>query len=269
MSINLKPVFPLACFLAWLLFVVSCEKPDGPPVTPEEPPRPDTTIVIGFGDTVTVPVDTTIASFYFTNNYCVAACSIAFTNNSYNASSSYHWDFGDAQPNAPSTSNLIHPVHYYKLSGSYQVELTALRNGEYYRDTQVVVINRPSMPYTVGSTRSEYGEGFVQTSDGGYVVAGSIEIENAGFNVYLLKTDASRNILWQKNFGGSENDNGNAVQQTPDGGFIITGSKTTMGYRDLYLIRTDADGNTMWGKHMAASAIREDMLLYAPMMVGL
>jgi len=54
----------------------------------------------------------------------------------------------------------------------------------------------------------------------------------------------------QKTYGGSSDDEGNFIQQTTDGGFILAGNTISFGdtTQDVYLIRTDSNGDTIWTK---------------------
>ncbi len=57
-------------------------------------------------------------------------------------------------------------------------------------------------------------------------------------------------MTWTKTYGGIENDKGNSIAPTIDGGFIITGERqlTTNGYYDVYILRVDSIGDTLWTK---------------------
>ena len=101
---------------------------------------------------------------------------------------------------------------------------------------------------TFGGSYNDYGESVQQTSDGGYLIAGSTSSYGAGYSdVYLIKTNASGIEQWYNTFGGIGDDGGYSIQQTSDGGNIITGSTNSFEvYHDVYLIKTDANGDLQW-----------------------
>jgi hypothetical protein len=106
-----------------------------------------------------------------------------------------------------------------------------------------------------GGTNNSYhvsreSAGAVATADGGYVLAGQSDIFLQGTNGWMLKTDASGNILWQKTYTGLTANDGNVFEQviqTSDGGYAVTGSSwtsdLTYGGPGLWVIKTDSDGN--------------------------
>ena len=51
-------------------------------------------------------------------------------------------------------------------------------------------------------------------------------------------------------FGGTDYHRGNSVQQTTDGGYIITGDTESFGNgnSDVYLIKTNGNGDSLWTK---------------------
>jgi uncharacterized delta-60 repeat protein len=99
---------------------------------------------------------------------------------------------------------------------------------------------------TYGGTSYDLATSVRQTSDGGYIVAGSTESFGAGGrDIFLIKTDANGNIIWAKTYGGIYRDSATSVQQTSDGGYIVAGYTDSFGAggRDIFLIKTDANGN--------------------------
>src|SRR5512137_1002457 len=76
---------------------------------------------------------------------------------------------------------------------------------------------------TFGGTSNEYAQYAIQTSDGGYAITGStITWGTANTeDVWIIKTDASGNMIWNKIWGGSGNDSGFSMIQAADGSFVI------------------------------------------------
>ena len=104
---------------------------------------------------------------------------------------------------------------------------------------------------TIGGPESEWGKSLIQTSDGGYAIAGFTTSFGAGKeDVYVVKLDANGNLQWTKTIGGPEYDWGNSLIQTSDGGYVIAGYTTSFGAgkADVYLVKLDAKGNLQWTK---------------------
>ena len=98
---------------------------------------------------------------------------------------------------------------------------------------------------TYGGCWNDVGCSVIQNTDGGYTIAGYTESFGAGaFDVYLVKTDAEGNLLWQRTYGESGEDYGSSVAQTGDNGYIIAGATNsfTLGRSDVYLVKTDSLG---------------------------
>jgi hypothetical protein len=90
-----------------------------------------------------------------------------------------------------------------------------------------------------GGRGDDFGFSVDCTIDGGYIIAGySNSFDGGGYDVYLLKTDEYGIEEWSQTFGGTSIDKGNAVQQTADGGYIVTGYTRSFGPGgdDVYLI---------------------------------
>ena len=108
---------------------------------------------------------------------------------------------------------------------------------------------------TYGGSDWDVGYSVQQTSDGGYIIVGTTAFFGHGeHDVWLLKTDSNGDTLWTKTYGGTDNDGGHSVQQTTDGGYIISGytHSFSANYGDAYLIKTNSLGDALWTKTYGA-----------------
>ncbi len=101
---------------------------------------------------------------------------------------------------------------------------------------------------TFGGVENDVGISVNTTGDGGYILTGEYGTNSNHSNVYLVKTDENGDTLWSKTYGGQFSGRGNSVQQTQDGGYIISGYIEDQYSHNVYLIRTDNMGDTLWTK---------------------
>ena len=105
----------------------------------------------------------------------------------------------------------------------------------------------------IGGTEIDTGNEIIQTSDGGFVIAGYTTSFGAGQrDAYLIKLDSLGNILWQKTYGTNLLEQAYSVKETNDGGLIIS-AFIYAATANLFLIRTNQDGDTLWTKNIGLS----------------
>ncbi|HYV95361.1 MAG TPA: hypothetical protein VE978_26545 [Chitinophagales bacterium] len=102
-----------------------------------------------------------------------------------------------------------------------------------------------------------------QTSDSGLIISGmTARVEyNSGFQLLLSKVTSSGQLAWSKYYtqGGVSESPGYWVEQTRDGGFIVTGEAGTADSacgpwtRRIYLLKTNSEGSFEWAKTFSAS----------------
>ena len=122
----------------------------------------------------------------------------------------------------------------------------------------------------------------VRAPDGGYVLAGTLNIvmpfsaessdsevvETGTFesveeradgtkgDVWLIKTNSSGAMLWNRTYGGAWNDEASSLIAMSDGGYAMAGSTDSSWYAtDLWLIKTDASGNTQWNQTFGGAKV--------------
>jgi hypothetical protein len=101
---------------------------------------------------------------------------------------------------------------------------------------------------TYGTPDDDWCYSIIQTSDGGYALAGLSNY--GGFHGLLVKTDEFGNMLWSKTYVGPYPGGASllySVVQTCDGGYAMAGyAYTGAGLYGFWLVKTDASGNVQW-----------------------
>lgn len=133
---------------------------------------------------------------------------------------------------------------------------------------------------TVGSSGTESIHDLIADQDGHIIALGqcdsvdrdtSCHYHGGSTDIWLVKMDAAGNILWQKCYGGSEEDNAYQIIQTTDGGFLFTGVTfssdgdvaVNQGYfYQVWIVKTDSNGNIQWQQGLIAAKTYDLMQLH-------
>jgi predicted secreted protein len=111
---------------------------------------------------------------------------------------------------------------------------------------------------TLGGTGDDVAQSVQQTSDGGFIVAGSTKSYGAGgSDFWVLKLDSSGNQTWAKTFGGTGDDTAHSVQQTSDGGYIVAGQKESSvgsGNKVMWVLKLNSSGDSVWAKTLSGGS---------------
>jgi len=98
---------------------------------------------------------------------------------------------------------------------------------------------------TYGGKNMDVGRSLVETSDGGYAIAGHTTSYGVGStDFWLVKTDGYGNEEWNQTYEGTSEEGAFSLVVTSDGGFAIAGYTTSFGAGsyDFWLAKTDEHG---------------------------
>ena len=103
----------------------------------------------------------------------------------------------------------------------------------------------------LGSSGGEGGHNVIQSSDGGYVIAGWTDNFGAGeTDIFVIKLSSEGSLEWAKTFGGSKGEGGYSVTQSQDGGYVIAGWTNSFGEgdSDFFIFKLSSEGSLEWAK---------------------
>jgi gliding motility-associated-like protein len=156
----------------------------------------------------------------------------------------------------------------YVLAGFSESTNGDLTKNNGLRDFWVVKISKTGVlqwQKTYGGSLEDEAREVEVTSDGGYIVTGHTESNDGDvsgnhgrWDTWVLKLDGNGMIQWKKCLGGSLFEEGNAVKQTADGGYLITGmagsndgdvsGNHATGFLDFWVVKLNSSGSIEWQK---------------------
>jgi hypothetical protein len=107
-----------------------------------------------------------------------------------------------------------------------------------------------------GIDQHDGGRSVLQTPDEGFLVAGATKTFGAGnLDAWVIRTDAFGNELWNRTYGGAENDTAWDIKATNDGGYIIVGNLQLYknGPRNAWLVKINSSGFEQWNRTFSDS----------------
>jgi hypothetical protein len=101
---------------------------------------------------------------------------------------------------------------------------------------------------TYGGEANDQAFGVEPTADGGYLVLAETDSFGAGErDLYVLKLDATGELLWERTYGGPHTEWAKDLVSISSGGFLVVGESDSFGESfDAYVVRIDADGEILW-----------------------
>ncbi|UFH52739.1 hypothetical protein [Spirosoma sp. KNUC1025] len=133
---------------------------------------------------------------------------------------------------------------------------------------------------TLGGTSDDTPSSVTTTADGSIIIGGTTHSNDGDVSgthgsavltseywsfwfgdYWIVKLDGSGNLLWQKTLGGTDEDQGNAITTTSDGGIVVVGYVSTgdgditgfHGVNDAWVVKLSGTGQLLWQKALGGS----------------
>ena len=153
--------------------------------------------------------------------------------------------------------------------GNSRLENSTLHAGGDYWAIKLDTNGNQEWTKYFGGNLSDDPYGIAETNDGNFILVGAsdssdVDISNnkGTYDFWVVSISNTGDLLWEKNFGGSEIDEARGITKTSNGDFIIIGNTrsddqnitTNNGGSDIWLIKIDANGNLLWEKSIGGSS---------------
>lgn len=137
--------------------------------------------------------------------------------------------------------------HFIYVVNSYSQSSSSNDDNNYCINNYFIKLyNNPNLSLEPGS---------IAIDNNSTITCGLVRLSNASdySDGYLMKVDATGNIVWQKTFGGVGSQGFGRVIKLADGNFVATGFDATDFNINYFLLKFDPNGNIIWRKDFGTS----------------
>lgn len=189
-----------------------------------------------------------------------------------NANGTIQWRkyFGGA--NTDTCYDVAETTDGYLLIGSSDSNDVDIKSNKGSYDFWIVKIDKNGTllwEKSFGGSEIDEARAIAKSNDGNFIIVGDtrssdkdVTKNNGGADVWAIKINLEGNMLWQKNYGGSNFDVGYSIRKTLDNNFIISGSSRSSdnnfinkGQNDALIMKIDTNGKLLWQKTVGGSEI--------------
>lgn len=120
----------------------------------------------------------------------------------------------------------------------------------------VEVQGQAQLTRVYGGEGYDFGAEVIQTTDGGYLIAGSSSSfdNDLSSQVLVFKTDQWGNVEWRKSLGGEFADQAESMVESADGNLLVAGfTETVNSTYQFYALKLTTEGDTIWTRHYGGS----------------
>lgn len=120
----------------------------------------------------------------------------------------------------------------------------------------------------MGGSSYDIGKSLIPSSDGNFLMIGetgsndgNVTVQHGNGDIWLVKFNNAGSIIWEHSYGGSLNENGQSLVETPDGGFLLSGYTESTngdillnhGNGDVCVLKVNELGVLQWEKSLGSS----------------
>lgn len=145
------------------------------------------------------------------------------------------------------------------VAGHQEKSVGSSREPKLVNDAWVIKLDRKGKEvwsHTFGGFKNDEANSIVEMEDGSYAIAGYSGTYSRGkSDIWVIRLDKQGEKMWAKNFGGTQNDEANAVAVTEDGNIVLTGYTSSYGNgkADLLIMAITPTGEEIWRRNYGST----------------